>query len=225
MELNSKISNPSTLGNKLSEGLSFELRTLLNGFSGPIQLLKHRVDDPELVDIFRLLDTSLSRLERFAIRSTIISNLKNELEIFQKSSLNIVDIIKFSILELQPISELENLKIIIINQTNPLYINGDKDLLLHLFEILLEIAISLSRENSTINIQFDDSDFITCTIQSQTAAFPIEMGLSLEDCYRHNDITWDFLLAKKIALFHNAQINIIENQGMNNTFQIKFTKH
>lgn len=220
--LKSMVSSP--LANKLSEGLSFELRTLLNGFQGPIQLLKHRVDDPGLVDIFRLLDTSISRLERFALRSTIASNLNDEQPDFPKTSINLVDIIKFCTLELQPISELENLKITCENQLNPLNIIGNKDLLLHLFEILLEIAISLSRESSTINIRFEENQYIVCSIQAQTAVFPMEMGLGIDECYNHEAITWDFLLAKQIAILHNAQIVVAESHGANNTFHVKFTK-
>ena len=222
MEPHSKLS-PPTLTRKLNEGLSFELRTLLNGFSGPIQLLKHRVDDPELFDVFRLIDTSLSRLERLAVRSSTIINFDNQQQSFSTSSQNIVDIAKFGILELQSISDLENVKITIANQPHPILITGNSDLLLQLFEILLEIAISLSKENSTIDIRFETDPVTCCTIQSHTAVFPKAMNLAMDECFSSNEINWDFVLAKKIALFHNAQINVIEDHGIYNAFIIKFT--
>lgn len=216
MEINTNISK------KLLEGLDFELRTLLNGFSGPVQLLKYKVDDPDFVDLFRLLDTSLSRLERLAIRSSIISSMNEGFTNFSKTSINIIDTIRFCVLEFNSTLNLENLKINISEQPNNVVVFGNNDLLLNLFQILLEIAISLSKENSSIDIDITNVNKVICIIHVPTANFPPEMNLSTKECMENSKISWDYVLAKEIAQFHDCQINLIKDEEMYNTFEIVF---
>jgi len=218
--------NSSLVKNKLLQGLGFELRTLLNGFAGPIQLLKNRVENPELVDIFRLIDSSLSRLEGLSIRSSMVSKTDTAHFPLKLSPINIVDIARYSILELQPIANLENIRFDVKSQPPDFIILGDYDMLKQVFEILLETAISLSEEDSTINIHFfDDSSSIKCTITSSTAILPLELSLDLKQMATSEDITWNLLMIKQLLTIHDAEIRIIEeNIDVANSIEITFKK-
>ena len=224
MRANSK-SSLSTLGSKLNEELSFELRTLLNGFLGPIQLLKRKVDDPDLVDIFRLLDSSLSRLERFTLRSALVKQMESDSFSIKKLPLNIVDIARYSILELQTISDLENVSLAVASEPSSINLIGDYNLMLEIFVILLETTISFSAQDSSIEIDFDDYETeVVCTIVSKTATFAQELNLSIEDITPADEVSWNLVLAKKIAMLHDAKIGLANNDGLQNSIEIKFNK-
>jgi signal transduction histidine kinase len=224
---NQSANNSSPVKNKLLKGLGFELRTLLNGFAGPLHLLKHRVNDPDLVDIFRLLDSSLSRLERLSIRSIMVSKIDNEKFIINKIPVNVVDIARYSILELQPISEFENVKLKTDSELPEMMILGDYDSLKQVFEILLETAISLSEENSLVEINFlEGPTSVECTIDPQSATLPLDLSLNLEQMGQSEDTSWDLLMVKKLLTLNDAEIRIIEeNSNRASSIEILFKKH
>jgi signal transduction histidine kinase len=221
--MESSISSKSDLLTKsFLLGLNFELKTLLNGFVGPVQLLKYKLEDPELVDIFRMLDSSISRLERLALRTSIMQTPK-PLENYSFEKLSIVDVVKYAILDLQTLLDIENVKFNIASNIQPIAsVNGNFNLLLQGFEILFEIVISLSSENSTIDVDFkQNSNKVVCTVTSETAQFPSEFNLPLSSIKITNDASWDLLLAKIILAHHLADVSIIDSLKPN-TLAITF---
>lgn len=215
----------SSISIKLLDELSFELRTLLNGFSGPIQLLKSRVDDPALVDIFRMLDSSLSRLERLTQRSALILNIDSDFFSLAKEKINLADAVKYSVWELQNISNLENIVIDIENSNNDIKIDGNLDLLIQIFEVLIENVISISEANSTIKISFNDfkTEFV-CSITSLTATIPTELNSTFEFVNGVNSTSWDMLMVHKLLELHRATIKVVSSNGKPNTIEVKFNK-
>lgn len=218
---NNKLSN---LSSRLNESMGFELRTLLNGFSGPIQLFKRKVEDPKMMDIFRLIDSSLSRLERLSVRSIIISEIDSESFNLTKTTVNIVDIARYSILDLQTLSDLENIKLNIPEQPSSIPIKGNYDLLIQAFEILIETAISLSTENTQIDIQFvNDNENVTCIISSGTAKLPMELNFNKDEAGLVKEVSWDLLMAKELLSLHGAQVKVVNNNTLN-YFELIFRK-
>ncbi|MDD3568044.1 MAG: hypothetical protein PHT92_06545 [Bacteroidales bacterium] len=214
---------PNLLTTKLLEGLSFELRTLLNGFVGPVQLLKFNVDDPSLVEIFRMLDSTLSRLERLTLRTSIVQNVENLTQLGQKNdTINLVDLVKYCILDLQTISDLENITFNISNNNIPANISGSYDLLLQAFEVLFELAISLSESDSTIEVDLTlQNQRIVCNVTSPSATFPSDLNTDSGNSNKTSSATWDLLLAKQIIEGHKGQITTPTSQG--NSFTIEFS--
>ncbi|MDY0253515.1 MAG: hypothetical protein RBR30_03810 [Tenuifilaceae bacterium] len=214
---------PNLLTTKLLEGLSFELRTLLNGFVGPVQLLKFNVDDPSLVEIFRMLDSTLSRLERLTLRTSIVQNAENLTQLGQKNdTINLVDLVKYCILDLQTISDLENITFNISNNNIPANISGSYDLLLQAFEVLFELAISLSESDSTIEVDLTlQNQRIVCNVTSPSATFPSDLNTDSGNSNKTSSATWDLLLAKQIIEGHKGQITTPTSQG--NSFTIEFS--
>jgi signal transduction histidine kinase len=215
----------NTLSDKFLEGLNFELRTLLNGFVGPVQLLKLNVDDPGLVEVFRMLDSSLSRLERLAIRTSIVQNPDSiALQKQQGQSINLVDLVKYCILDLQTISDLENITFSINNDSVPANINGNYDLLLQAFEVLFELAISLSESDTTIGVDFAlENQRAICRVTSPTASFPAELNLDVSSSTETNSAQcqWDILLAKAIIEGHEGKLATPSTEG--DSFTIEFS--
>jgi signal transduction histidine kinase len=213
------------LSNKLLHSLGFELRTLLNGFSGPVQLLKVTINNPELTDIFRMFDSSLSRLERLAIRSALVTRMELEGHKFDEKQENIIDIARYSAMELQSISNLENIKICIAQEPTSILVEGNFELLKSLFEILLETAISLSAENSSIDIAFNTlPNAIVCTIVPNNASLPFELNSSADELHRIASTPWDLIMAKRIAVLHNVKLSVVNPNSQLNFFELIFYK-
>jgi signal transduction histidine kinase len=228
MTQNNPLANSDFLiKNRLLQGLGFELRSLLNGFAGPLHLLKQKANDSTLVDIFRLLDSSLSRLERLSIRSTLVSKIDTDSFTFNMVLVNVADIVRYSILELQSISDLENVKLKIISELPEIMVQGDYDSLKQVFEILLENTISLSEENTTISIRFlEDNENTICTITPQSATLPMEISLTLEQMGACQEILWNLMMVKKLLSLNDALIRIIEDSiSKANSIEITFKKH
>lgn len=225
MQNNDSYGNKSQLiSTKVFQNLGFDLRTLLNGFVGPIQLLKFKLDDPDLVEIFRLLDSSLFRLERLANRSVIVSNLELQTNSISKKPINIVDVARYSILELQTISDLENVKINVEADVTPVTIYGDYDLLIQTFEILFELSISLSLENTQVEVSFSEKNQkVICTIYSPTANFSSDINLVDEKESELKDVSWGVLLAINILQKHNAIVRLADLDGNSNSIEVEFS--
>lgn len=214
------------LRKKLLESLGFELRTLLNGFVGPIQLLKYKLDDPELVEIFRLFDSSTSRLERLALRTSMLQNFDSSSFVLDRVPINLRDLVKFSILDLQPIAELENVTIKIDgnNQVDSTIL-GDTNALLQTFIIVFEMAINLSNQNETINVNFSSNDNeIVCQVVSPSATFSADLNIQPYNGENYYALSWDILLAKSILFSHNAYLSLLSNSSETNSIIIAFKK-
>ncbi|PKP36325.1 MAG: hypothetical protein CVT98_08255 [Bacteroidetes bacterium HGW-Bacteroidetes-15] len=217
------VNQPLELSRKVFQNLEFDLRTLLNGFVGPIQLLKFKLDDPDLVEIFRLLDSTLYRLERLASRSNIVSKFELDIDHLSKRTINIVDVARYSIIELQTITDLENVKINIQPTNGPISLQGDYDLLLQVFEILLEHTISLSHDNSTVEVSFNMNDQqVVCSIYSPSATFSSEIGNPHYSEGDSNNLSWGLFLAISILQKHNASVVVNHSDGNTNKLDIIF---
>ncbi|MFP4557021.1 MAG: hypothetical protein ACLFNU_09140 [Bacteroidales bacterium] len=207
-------------------GVGFDLRTLLNGFAGPLQLMKFKIDDPDLAEVFRMFDSSLARLERLAVRSSILSDFEDNNPIdLDTEPINIVDIAKFSALEMQSLAELENISLNFPNKTPEISINGNHDLLLQVFQVFFEMVISLSTENTTIIIEFTEQETeVLCNITSPTATLPVELNIEDDSRLPEDSLSWDILLAKRILVLQNANIKVVENKGEYNKLEILFKR-
>jgi K+-sensing histidine kinase KdpD len=215
--------NYKTIGQKLIDGLDFELRTLLNGFVGPMQYLKYKIDDHSMIDIFRMLDSSLSRLERLSSRAAIVKSIENNFSTLDKQKVNLVDIVRFNILELQPIADLENIKIKISADQEEIFILGDYNFLLHAFQILLEQAISLSTAESSIYINFTSHNNETqCVISTNIYNFLSEIINQPNEESNRADLSWDISLARTILFQHNAILKTNCNELRNDSICITF---
>ena len=58
--------------------ISHEIRTPLNGIKGFTNILKRRIDSPELLEYLQYLETSADRLEKFSNRALLITELRTQ---------------------------------------------------------------------------------------------------------------------------------------------------
>ncbi len=214
--------NSDLVGERFIEGVGFELRTLLNGFSGPLQLMKFKIDDPELFEVFRMFDTSLARLQRLAERSSIIAAIDQK-TIYEKEQVDIADIAKYTALEMQALADLESISLSIVSGTQNVSVIGNRELLVQVFQVIFELVISLSAHNSTISIEFKNiNGIVFCNITSPTANLPHLQGSSKNTYVLEDSLSWDIVLIIKILELHKAKIQTENSNGAGSTLQIIF---
>lgn len=200
----------------------YEIRTLLNNVGAPIQLIKEKIDDPELIPFFSIIDTTLSRMVEFTFKATLSSDLKLGNYPIKKTEINLEEIARFSMLELSEFLELERVKLTVnASSSKPLFY-GDKDLLFHGFNAILDKTINLTKENGEIVIAFDVfKDRINCRITSNSITFPKEDILEI---FNSSAIEQEIglALAKIVLTIHNASYWVDLTQAKGVTIGITF---
>jgi len=149
--------------------ITYEIRTLLNNVGAPMQLIKEKMDDPELIPFFSIIDTTLNRLVEFTFKATLSADLKLGNYPIKKMLVDLDEIFRFSTLELTEFLEFEKIKLTINPPHFKANIYGDKDLLFHTFTAILDKVIYLTKENGEILIDFTSGiNSIDCKITSNS---------------------------------------------------------
>lgn len=173
--------------------ITYEIRTLLNNISAPVQLIKERIDDSELVPFFGIIDTTLSKLVEFTFKATLSSDLKLGNYPIRKTFLNLDEIVRFSVLEFTESLEFEKIKLIVNIPESKASLYGDKDLLFHGFNAILDKVISITKENGVIQIDFiSEHEKIDCKIHISSLSHPKQGVLEI---FNSNSIEQEIGLA------------------------------
>jgi len=207
--------------------LTFEIRTLLNNVGGPIQLIKEKIDDPELIPFFGIIDTTLNRLVEFTFKANLSSDLKMGNYPIKKTMVNFDEIIRFTALELTEFLELEKIKLTVNAPESKINFYGDKDLLFHCFTAILDKTISLTKEDGEIQIDFSTGlENIDCKITISSSTFPKQDILNV---FNSTSIEQEIGLAfAKIVLdIHNGEywVDLTKETGVTIGISFKTSKH
>jgi two-component system sensor histidine kinase/response regulator len=177
--------------------LSHEIRTPLNGIVGPLQLLKIRIDDENIIRLLQMLEVAVKRLEKFSYDALLITTLKT-----QKHKTTLTDVDTYKLLEYnllgfnEQISE-KNLKINLDNFQHDLTIKTDSDLFSESLKRVIDNAIVFSDENSEITISSDQSkEQCTITITDEGKGFK------------------ESILNQELSLFNPGEGHIDQNVGI-----------
>lgn len=152
-DLNSQIEILKALGHKS--------RTLLNGITGPVQIIRSLSDEPKLIEPLRILELTVSRFERFSFRSLMLSDLLQSNKISTPKPFDLIDSFRYVVLEFTDLLDFYNMKIELDNST-PVEISGDYDLLSHCIMIIFEQVIAISNEGNTIKVGFTSKNEVVC---------------------------------------------------------------
>lgn len=145
--------------------IGHESRTLLNGITGPVQIIRSLSDEPKLIEPLRMLELSVSRFDKFSFRALLLSDLLKVEKRITTKTFNLVDIYRYIVLDLTDLLDFYSIKVDLQNEDSKIEIVSDSDLLSHCIMILFEHAISLSNEESTITVFFTKNiNQVDCTL-------------------------------------------------------------
>ncbi len=198
--------------------ISQEISTSLNGIMGALNLIKNHEHSASMKDLVESLDNSVARLEKFTFKVMLSNQLNlNEYKL-QWNEVSLKDLIHYSILEINDISEKNNIKVNTEKLSGNITLKADEDLIFKAFNYILANSIKYTPKNGTIEIKVKTSnDHITCTISDSGPGFSEEAILSLfrpfhyyENANPNKGIS--LYLVKQIMDLHHGTIHIFNKQ-------------
>ena len=188
------------------KGVSHEVRSFLNGISGPMQLLKDKIEAKDQFDLYTMIDRSISRLLRFTFKTALVSIIQEHKYILKHEKVELSSLIQHALLEMNDLKFSDTIKASIDKRSENIKIEGDTDLIIQCFEAIIE-RIVLNYGNNTelkISLQTDDIGDVVCNFN-----FPFD-GILDEFQTIDTQIESDFkadlglVLARHILDLHNA---------------------
>jgi len=131
--------------------ISHEIRTPLNGIKVPLQLLKSRVENKNLVQLIDILDESATRLENFSLKAIEITKLKSGTYAYEFRNSNANELIEFSLISTQQKLSEKNIQIV-FDQNKEYLIYGDPTLIVKCLDNLIDNACKFSNNNDSVEI-------------------------------------------------------------------------
>lgn len=157
---------------EILKSLGHRSRTLLNGITGPVEIIRSLSDEPQLVEPLRILELGVSRFDKFSFRALLLSDLLKTSKRSYSKALDLADVIRYLILDLTDLLDFYNIKIVLTDEVSPNKIMSDYDLINHCVMILLEQIISLSNEGNDINIGINKhNNQVECTLSCTDNGF------------------------------------------------------
>lgn len=136
--------------------VAFESRTLLNGITGPIQLIRSLSNEPNLLEILHILELSTVRFEKFSLRSQILSDLLNPLIQTSNERFDLVDLLKHAVLELNDFINFFGVNIELSKGLPSFEVEADRDIIYQSALITFELFMSVLESGSAIKVNGDE---------------------------------------------------------------------
>lgn len=200
--------------------ISHEIRTPLNSLTAPFQLLKEEIESSTSENIrayIKILDNSVSRLEKFALNAERITRLKAKKYKLFVSVIDFNSCFSSILKNFQKQIEQKNIDIEVDVSEN-FYFKADFKLFEFAVEKLLENAVKYSPNKGKVFIKIEEiGDYKTFSIQDQGEGFSekaLENLFKLFSVSNHTDknIGIDLALIKLIMDTHQGEIQAANNE-------------
>ncbi|HPD95930.1 MAG TPA: hypothetical protein PLA24_08545 [Tenuifilaceae bacterium] len=196
-------------------------RTLLNGITGPLQIIRSLSDDPKLIEPLRILELSVSRFERFSLRSTILSDMLGNNFSITTEPIDINNLIRYIILDLTDLLDFYNVKIKLENESSAT-VSTDNDLLSQCFTILFEQLISILDAQSQISVKFEEGkNQQICKISCNDSGL-VYNSLKATLYSSEHSIDTDIFLLKKITEKLQIEVSLEKTEDNKTIIKLKF---
>ena len=195
--------------------IAHEVRTALNGISGPIDLLKNELDEDKSSNLIKILEISVSRLERFAITALKITELKTREENIPQNEINLAELINHSSEGIYDLLQNKNIHLHIYPAIDTIIVHGDILLLRVCLENILDNAIKHSPAGSTVFIQACvKNNAVICEVTDYGNGFSDYALKNLFNLftpsgpYYDNNLGLNLTLCKLIMEAHSGRIEV-----------------
>jgi|GEM_PF-1977070 len=202
-------SNASDFASEFLEGVSHEVRSFLNGISGPIQLLKDKIEAKDQYDLYSMIDSSIARLVRFTFKTSLIGLMQREDYKVKQEVVNLYTLIQHTVVDLQEIKFSGKVDVDIAKPLFEPTTTGDADLLIQCFQSLMErIVLSYGNDNP-LQILFEkveEKKFVCKIIFAIIRTGDNEEGIKQQLIHDFNS-DLGFILAKQIMDIHQIDFS------------------
>ncbi len=195
--------------------ISHELRTPLNGIIGSINLLHSFKHDEQVIEILKLLETSVNNLEKYSYAALQISNLQLKGE-SQLSSyeLDIIPFLRYLVSSIQSKCEEKKLDIKITKSISEADVNIDQALMSTAIMSLLESSIIYTKEGGISVCVSLSNDYVEIQIEDTGSLFA---GTELQHFFNsiknqnyqfERNHAIELYLARIIILLHKGELEL-----------------
>lgn len=195
--------NDQSAYSEILRQVGFESRTLLNGITGPIQLIRSLSNDPNLLETLHILELSTIRFEKFSLRAQLLSDLLNPNLQPSTVKVNLADLIKHAALELNDFFNFYGVTPKIEPHLPKLEVDASSDIVYQSVLIVFEQFMSVLNPDSSINVTGEenagvikihafDSGFVADKFKQFTSASSVDIDIALfEQCFSMFGIHYD----------------------------------
>ncbi|MGC9375453.1 MAG: hybrid sensor histidine kinase/response regulator [Bacteroidales bacterium] len=208
---------------------STEIRTPLTGIIGTLHVLKNQEASFALKNLIDLLEKSVSRLENFANKAILTTELSSKTYEFKSEEMDVAEIVSFSLLELN--EELGQRNIDIEEHLDDIKINGDKDLIFKALLFLIRNAAQHTGDDSKIEISLKNEDRgIVLSILDFGKGFSKETIEEIYSPYRFKEEAFNennelsMYIVKLIMDYHHGALRVFNKENAGACVELIFTK-
>jgi len=209
--------------------ISHELRTPLNGILGFTDILKDKIDSPELVELVQYLNGSAKRLEKFSYKALLITRLKAGKFSIQNEKIPVNSLVNTTIALNREKVDKKAIHVHIQQVTSFEFIKGDEELITICFQHLFDNSVKYSAVGGDVVIRFfADERSTVCEFIDNGVGFSPKV---LENPFqpfapgeKHIDENTglNLFLVKLIMDAHHGQIELFNNQDKGATVRLTF---
>jgi len=208
---------------------STEIRTPLTGIIGTLHVLKNQEASFALKNLIDLLEKSVSRLENFANKAILTTELSAKTYPFKEEEIDVAEIVNFSLLELN--EELRQRNIDIEEHLEDIKISGDKDLIFKALLFLIRNASEHTGDESKIEISLKNEDRgIVLSILDFGKSFSKETIEEIYSPYRFKEEAFNennelsMYIVKLIMDYHHGALKVFNKKNAGACVELIFAK-
>jgi two-component system, sensor histidine kinase and response regulator len=156
--------------------ISHEIRTPLNGMILPVEMLKDTGSPTETGELIEILDSSVKRLEKFALNALLITRLKTRPYEIRSSDTDLNSVIESALEEAKDVIVSKGLVIRKKLVDNRVIITGDPELISKCVHSILDNAVSFTPAGRTVDISLrSENSLAVIEIADQGPGLPDEI--------------------------------------------------
>lgn len=192
-----------------------EIRTPINKILTAIHMIKDRVDSKELSESLHLLDVSLGRLESFSNAAKLLVRMQDSSITIKCSEIVPKELIEVGVIEKRGVLKEPRLNYKINDESKSAKIEGEFDLLLTSFTILIDMVAEHASEDSDLVFSIREADNkLSIGLESKSSHYSekdrnlISSLFIKDDVSINKDYKIELVLAHHIVSAHNGSIEV-----------------
>jgi len=212
---NSELLNFDKSKTKFLNGLINEIRSPINRIMTTVNMIKDKIDSPDLTELLSLLDSNVSRLESFSFATNELFRLKDENVIIKKENISLLELIEVCTIEKR--NTFSEFGISVYKKdVEDIQVLGDFELLLNNIGIILMNLISNMKKGAELNFNIykDDEHTFLEIISTQTTYNASQIN-KLKKVFDENEnsvdnnVSVELMLSRQIMTLHKGKIGLI----------------
>lgn len=199
--------------------ISHEIRTPLNGIKGFTEILKSRIDSPQLLEFLNYLEISADRLQRFSQQALLIGELRTKMYEIELQDVPIVVLLEQTKKLLDAKIEKKNIHVEFLKDVELSTVKADMKLIQICFECLIDNALKYSPVNDIVivNAYLEDKHTVIEFIDNGVGFSAVAMKnlfrfFGVGDKHIDQNTGLNLALVKLIMDAHRGEIEVLNNK-------------